>query len=61
MPTYVYRCSNCGDLFELNRSIKDRDKKSTCPKCNKRGVRTVLSASIIFNGGGFYKTDNRKK
>ena len=32
MPTYVYKCSDCGFIFESNHSIKE--KLRDCQSCN---------------------------
>lgn len=61
MPTYEYKCEDCGHHFEVFQSMKD-DKLTDCPeeKCDGT-VRRLLGtgAGIIFKGGGFYETDYR--
>ena len=35
MPTYEYRCENCGKSFERTETINEHDKaKVKCPKCD---------------------------
>ena len=59
MPTYDYRCDQCGDEFEVWQSIKD-DALTECPRCGG-SIRKVMSpAGIVLKGSGFYKTDNRR-
>jgi putative FmdB family regulatory protein len=59
MPTYDYRCDDCGEEFEVWQSIKD-DPLTQCPRCGGP-VRKVMSpAGIVLKGSGFYKTDNRR-
>ncbi len=58
MPTYVYRCENCGHRFEAWQHMTD-DPLTTCPQCEGPIHRVVFPASIVFKGGGFYSTDNR--
>jgi putative FmdB family regulatory protein len=59
MPTYDYRCDDCGEEFEVWQSIKD-DPLTACPRCGGP-VRKVMSpAGIVLKGSGFYKTDNRR-
>jgi putative FmdB family regulatory protein len=59
MPTYDYRCDECGDEFEVWQSITD-DPLTECPRC-EGPVRKVMSpAGIVLKGSGFYKTDNRR-
>lgn len=36
MPTYDYKCSNCEQCFEIQKSIKD-PPPSGCPFCDKSG------------------------
>jgi putative FmdB family regulatory protein len=61
MPIYQYKCNKCGFLFEKFNKVENRDI-STCPHCTSNNVsRKFLPTAIIFNGKGFYKTDNKKK
>ena len=57
MPTYHYRCKNCGyDFTEQQRSMTTR--LPCAPKCSQEQVRKVYSAvPIEFKGHGFYRTD----
>jgi putative FmdB family regulatory protein len=39
MPTYEYRCENCGKSFERTETINEHDKaKVKCPKCDSKKV-----------------------
>ena len=61
MPTYEYRCNECGFKFERFHSIK-ADPIRDCPECGKKGaVQRLISggAGLIFKGDGFYITDYR--
>ncbi|MCC6219880.1 MAG: zinc ribbon domain-containing protein [Deltaproteobacteria bacterium] len=55
MPTYEYRCPNCGD-FELVQKITDEALR-TCPTCGKAVSRLVSAAAFHLKGSGWYKTD----
>ena len=57
MPTYEYKCQDCGYKFESFQGIKDEPLEK-CPKCNGK-VQLLISggAGIIFKGSGFYATD----
>lgn len=58
MPTYEYKCDNCGK-FEYVQKITEEPLK-TCPKCNGPAKRLISrNVAIIFKGPGFYCTDNR--
>ncbi|MFC2072725.1 zinc ribbon domain-containing protein [Chloroflexota bacterium] len=43
MPIYEYECENCGERFELRRSISDNDNEIRCPKCGAKKPRRVFS------------------
>ena len=61
MPTYVYRCSECGADRELNHEMGE-DPIIECYMCDEQFMRRVPQATAaVFNGSGFYKTDSRKK
>jgi len=57
MPTYEYKCLDCGNVFEMFQKITDEPAKE-CPKC-KGKVKRLLGAGAgpIFKGSGFYQTD----
>jgi putative FmdB family regulatory protein len=57
MPTYEYRCRDCGEPLEVVQSFTD-DPLTMCPVCGGE-LRKVFQA-IAFKGSGFYKTDSRK-
>lgn len=58
MPTYDYKCSECGHLFETMHSMKDAPL-TTCPSCGKETLVRLIGAGsgMIFKGSGFYLTD----
>jgi|ERR1700682_1784443 len=56
MPTYGYRCSNCGHQFEIVQRITDEPLK-TCPKCQGKLSKMLYPVGISFKGSGFYTTD----
>ena len=61
MPTYEYKCTQCGHDFEAFQKITDKHLEK-CPKCSGKLRRLIGSgAGIIFKGSGFYATDYRKK
>jgi putative FmdB family regulatory protein len=50
MPTYTYKCSECGYKVELERDIEDRDNKVFAPHApNKKGCngeyRKIITAT----------------
>ncbi len=56
MPTYGYRCSNCGHEFEIQQKITDQPLKA-CPKCQGELAKILYPVGISFKGSGFYTTD----
>lgn len=57
MPTYEYKCLDCGYLFEEFQNMTD-EPLSVCPKCKGQLKRLIGSgAGPIFKGQGFYHTD----
>jgi putative FmdB family regulatory protein len=58
MPTYQYRCAECGEDFELWQSIHD-DALSRHPGCGGTVTRVFAPAGIVLKGSGFYRTDSR--
>jgi putative FmdB family regulatory protein len=59
VPTYGYRCEQCGQEFDVWQRMSD-EAKADCPSCGSPGKRLFFPAGIVFKGGGFYKTDSRK-
>ncbi len=61
MPTYVYRCEECGHTFERFESIHS-EPVQVCPKCGAQARRLITAgAGLIFKGSGFYITDYKNK
>ena len=58
MPTYEYRCKDCGHEFEAVQSFTD-DAISVCPECGGTVKKRFGNVGISFKGSGFYKTDTR--
>ena len=62
MPTYDYKCENCGNEFEHFQHITQEPLKK-CPKCGKNTAKRLIrgGAGLIFKGTGFYITDYKNK
>jgi putative FmdB family regulatory protein len=59
MPTYSYRCTECGVQFERYQPFTDPPLVK-CPECGKKSLRKVFTpAGIIFKGSGWYATDHK--
>ena len=59
MPTYEYRCRNCGEPLEVVQSFTD-DPLIECPACGGELRKVFQAVGIAFKGSGFYRTDSRK-
>jgi putative FmdB family regulatory protein len=62
MPTYEYRCEDCGHEFEEFQFMSEKPLEK-CPECGKKKLRRLFGtgAAIIFKGSGFYETDYRSE
>jgi putative FmdB family regulatory protein len=58
MPTYQYRCKECGHDLEIVQSFSE-DPLTTCPECEGALKKVYGNVGISFKGSGFYKTDSR--
>jgi putative FmdB family regulatory protein len=60
MPTYEYRCGQCGAEFEVFQKITEKPG-APCPSCGASAER-LLSAGVglVFKGSGFYITDYKR-
>ena len=58
MPTYEYRCTQCGEHLEVVQSFSDAPL-TDCPNCEGRLRKVFSPVGIVFKGSGFYKTDSR--
>jgi putative FmdB family regulatory protein len=60
MPTYEYKCRDCGYRFEKFQQMSDKPLKK-CPECAGKLRRLIgTGAGIIFNGSGFYENDYKR-
>lgn len=58
MPTYQYRCNDCGDDLEVVQRFTD-DPLTVCPSCTGNLRKVFNAVGVVFKGSGFYKTDSR--
>ncbi len=58
MPTYEYRCKDCGHELEAQQAFSD-DPLTECPSCGGALKKRFGSVGISFKGSGFYKNDSR--
>ena len=61
MPTYGYRCPQCGHQFEKFHKMSVTTLPP-CPECGAITERVITGgAGVHFKGSGFYATDYKKK
>jgi putative FmdB family regulatory protein len=59
VPTYQYRCTECGRELEVVQKFTD-PALTECEEC-RGALRKVYNAvGVVFKGSGFYRTDSRK-
>lgn len=56
MPTYECICDDCGNPFDVERSIKDENLGS-CPHCGSEQVRRLISRSSFSLRGSGWASD----
>lgn len=60
MPTYEYRCRDCGHTFDVVQAMSD-ETLTVCPVCGGELRKVFAPPAISFKGSGFYATDHGKK
>jgi putative FmdB family regulatory protein len=58
MPTYAYKCKDCGQALEAQQGFSD-PSLTECPACGGRLRKQYGSVGVTFNGSGFYRNDSR--
>ena len=58
MPTYQYRCTECGDELEAVQKFTD-SALTECPECTGQLRKVFNAVGVVFKGSGFYRTDSR--
>ncbi|UOQ88456.1 FmdB family transcriptional regulator [Agromyces endophyticus] len=58
MPTYSYRCTECGNAFDIHQAFTD-DALTVCEVCGGKLRKLFNTIGVTFNGSGFYRTDSR--
>ena len=60
MPTYQYRCTECGHDLEAVQKFSDASL-TECPNCAGQLRKVFNAVGVVFKGSGFYRTDSRAK
>lgn len=59
MPTYEYRCTDCGSRTEAVQSFSE-PALTDCPDCGQGRLRKLFgNVGVVFKGSGFYRNDSR--
>ena len=58
MPTYQYRCTECGNELEAVQKFTD-SALTDCPQCTGQLRKVFNAVGVVFKGSGFYRTDSR--
>lgn len=58
MPTYQYRCTECGHDLEAVQKFTDT-ALTECPNCGGQLRKVFNAVGVVFKGSGFYRTDSR--
>ncbi len=58
MPTYSYRCTECGEAFDIQQAFSD-DSLTVCPNCGGVLRKLFNNVGVSFTGSGFYRNDSR--
>jgi putative FmdB family regulatory protein len=56
MPVYEYRCTKCGNEFEIMQKITD-EPLTTCESCGGELRKLITNTSFVLKGTGWYVTD----
>lgn len=59
MPLYEYKCSRCGDVFEVMQKFADAPLK-VHESCGGAVERLLSAPALQFKGSGWYVTDYAK-
>ncbi|MBU8812566.1 FmdB family zinc ribbon protein [Mycolicibacterium goodii] len=54
MPTYTFRCSNCGP-FDLTRAIAEHSSTPACPECQTPARRVFGSVPLTTFTAGHHR------
>jgi len=48
---YEFKCPDCDIVFELDRTVAERNRPAACPQCLMQATRLLVSSRLIFNTG----------
>ena len=61
MATYAYKCSACGQAFDLKATIQEKEegKKFACLKCGSKDIKQEFSAANFIKN--IFKGENKNE
>jgi putative FmdB family regulatory protein len=48
MPTYEYKCKDCGEKFDEVKKVEEYETKGVCPKCKSQNTQRVFNFASLF-------------
>ncbi len=60
MPTYLYKNTESGEIYEIQQSMRD-EALTRHPETGAPIKRVLARPGIAFKGSGFYVNDSRPK
>ena len=60
MPTYEYRCCDCGHTFDVVQAMSD-ETLTVCPVCGGALRKVFAAPAISFKGSGFSRHRSREE
>ncbi|CAA9569935.1 MAG: hypothetical protein AVDCRST_MAG33-2419 [uncultured Thermomicrobiales bacterium] len=51
MPTYAFRCPDCGGTFDERRTFAHSDDPVTCPACGGGGATKQFGTPMVLRKG----------
>lgn len=57
MPTYEFKCKNCGNRMDVFATISELDKVKTSMLCCDRSMERVISVPSFFSRSPFPKDE----
>ena len=49
MPRYAFRCTGCGQEFEVSRQMRDAGQEAACPVDGERAERIFTVPQMAFH------------
>jgi putative FmdB family regulatory protein len=56
MPLYEYRCTKCGEQFEVRQAMGDDGSNLNCPKCKSGKPEKLISSFSSIGTGSSFRT-----